>query len=290
MDTRSSKDAVRKTISGVSKSAKDTSSRKIVTEVLDAIVDAAVANTSANADVITPSVGRPLTSSTEAEMPSIEADDTISENQASADGAGNIQSTQPLLGAANLMDCEEGNDDVVDGYVDDQEFRELHQPIDDQQSNSSAPIAMTITPSVASQPIVLSTATTSTLSNVNGTLPAVVTVSHARQQLFDRNADLSLPAKRFRANAIIVDAEINNQVGNNAPLIDVRQSSMRRLQEYKLRLASQPQNRISLEMMQEQVTNHAERIIRSIEKMEDSRILSNEELLANQNNWETITL
>lgn len=69
---------------------------------------------------------------------------------------------------------------------------------------------------------------------------------------------------------------------------DMRQAYMKRLLEYKNRLAGS-HNKVSLEILLENVNNCATRLSSLIEHMEDTRTLTAEELLDNQCMWETAT-
>lgn len=107
-----------------------------------------------------------------------------------------------------------------------------------------------------------------------------------RRLVFTANQDLQFPQATFRPppdDATEVAAQIN---GNPRRVIDIRTLYLRRLDEYKLRLMTETIDAIGLRTMLENADNYVKRIVKYVEDREDSGVLDQAELDANQNLWE----
>lgn len=109
------------------------------------------------------------------------------------------------------------------------------------------------------------------------------------RSVFTANPNVQLPTNSFRqppTDAIRV-AMANN--GKGRTVIDIRTLYLRRLDEYKRRLHCEAIGEVELKTMLENTENYVGRIIKHVEEREDSRLLNQCELDANQALWEQTT-
>lgn len=136
------------------------------------------------------------------------------------------------------------------------------------------------------EPVTIENDVRRTLANEYQAPTANVATNGASRSVFDANLDLRFPTDRFRqppADAIRV---ATNENGNARKVIDIRSLYLRRLGEYKQRLLTEAIDEVELKTILENANNYVHRIIKHVEEREDSRILSQPELDANQQLWE----